>query len=212
MNQPQDESLLLSHDYDGIQEYDNPLPGWWTNIFWLTIVFSVVYLLFFHTGAPGRSMIEQYDASGVALAKKQFGQLGELQQDRATLARFMKDEKWVKYGESTFKTHCQSCHGADAGGLVGPNLCDDRWKNVKHLEDIITIINNGAGGNAMPAWKQKLGDPREVIMVAAYVASRLGAKPSSPRPPEGAVTISSWEEDLKSLPPGAADPAAAAGK
>ncbi|MFN5951951.1 MAG: cbb3-type cytochrome c oxidase N-terminal domain-containing protein, partial [Pirellulaceae bacterium] len=92
MNQPQDESLLLSHDYDGIQEYDNPLPGWWTNLFLLTILFSVVYLLFFHTGAPGRSMIEQYDASGVALAKKQFGQLGELQQDRATLARFMKDE------------------------------------------------------------------------------------------------------------------------
>jgi cytochrome c oxidase cbb3-type subunit 3 len=171
-----------------------------------------VYLLFFHTGAPGRSMIEQYDASGVALAKKQFGLLGELEQDRATLARFMKDEKWVKYGESTFKTHCQSCHGADAGGLVGPNLCDDRWKNVKHLEDIITIINNGAGGNAMPAWKQKLGDPREVIMVAAYVASRLGAAPSNPRPPEGAVTISSWEEDLKSLPPGATDPAEAAGK
>jgi hypothetical protein len=64
----------------------------------------------------------------------------------------------------------------------------------------------------MPAWKQKLGDPREVIMVAAYVASRLGATPSSPRPHEGAVTISSWEEDLKSLPPGATDPAAAAGK
>ena len=39
---------LLDHEYDGIQEYDNPCPGWWHAIFLLTVLFSVVYFLFFH--------------------------------------------------------------------------------------------------------------------------------------------------------------------
>ena len=33
---------LLDHEYDGIQEYDNPCPGWWHAIFLLTVLFSVV--------------------------------------------------------------------------------------------------------------------------------------------------------------------------
>ena len=48
---PQDQ--LLDHQYDGIQEYDNPCPGWWHAIFWVTVLFSVVYFLFFHVGNNG---------------------------------------------------------------------------------------------------------------------------------------------------------------
>jgi hypothetical protein len=39
---------LLDHEYDGIQEYDNPLPLWWLAIFWATIVFTPLYILFYH--------------------------------------------------------------------------------------------------------------------------------------------------------------------
>ena len=49
---------LTGHDYDGIQEYDNPLPGWWKWMFVGSIVFSLFYVLYFHIGAPGRSVIE----------------------------------------------------------------------------------------------------------------------------------------------------------
>ena len=42
---------LLDHEYDGIQEYDNPCPGWWHAIFWLTVLFSAAYFLFFQVGS-----------------------------------------------------------------------------------------------------------------------------------------------------------------
>ena len=50
-NEPRDE--LLNHDFDGIQEYDNQLPGWWKNLFYLTIVFAFIYLLYFHVFSVG---------------------------------------------------------------------------------------------------------------------------------------------------------------
>lgn len=190
----------LGHAYDGIQEYDNPLPGWWSWIFIGTAVFSVFYLMYFHSGAPNRSMFDALQASEAALALKQYGTLGDLPQDRATVVRFMNEKEWVQYGQSIFRTNCQSCHGADGGGLVGPNLTDDRWKNVKHIEDIMTIINNGAGNNAMPAWKQRFTDPRDVIMVSAYVASLQGKTPAVAKAPEGANAIASWDEDVASVP------------
>ena len=49
---------LLDHEYDGIQEYDNPCPGWWHAIFWLTVLFSVLYFLFFQVGNNGWTLAE----------------------------------------------------------------------------------------------------------------------------------------------------------
>jgi cytochrome c oxidase cbb3-type subunit III len=162
-------------------------------------LFGFGYWMYFQTGAPDRSLVDQFKASEVALLKKQFGALGELPQDRATMVKFMNSEAWIKFGESTFKTHCQSCHGSDGGGLVGPNLVDYQWKNVQHVEDIIRVINQGAGNNAMPAWQQKL-DPREITIVSAYVASRLGKSASNPKGPDGATTIKDWSADLAGVP------------
>jgi cytochrome c oxidase cbb3-type subunit 3 len=187
--------------YDGIQEYDNPLPGWWNWLFLLTIIFSVFYVMYFHTGAPGRSAHEMYVHSETEMTKRMLGMFDkDMPQDRPAIALFLREQKWVNYGGALFRTHCQTCHGASGGGLVGPNLADNRWKNVNHIEDIIKIVNQGAGGNAMPAWKQKL-DPREIIIVSAYVASLLGSNPANPKTPDGAVTIDSWDEDLKAVPP-----------
>ena len=53
---------LTGHDYDGIQEYDNPLPGWWRWIFIGTIIFSVFYALYWHLGGPGLSERQEYEA------------------------------------------------------------------------------------------------------------------------------------------------------
>lgn len=190
---------LTDHSYDGIQEYDNPLPGWWKWFFVASIIFSVLYWMYFHFGAPNRSMFDLLSADEAALAQKQYGSLGQLTQDRATLVRFTHDNEWVQYGKSIFKSKCQSCHGPDGGGLVGPNLADDKWKNVRHIEDIMRIVNNGANNNAMPAWKQHFTEPRDVIMVSAYVASLLGTQPASPKKPEGNIELASWDEDIASL-------------
>lgn len=200
------DNQLTDHAYDGIQEYDNPLPGWWKWFFVITIVFSPLYWAFFHFGAPGRTMFDMLSADTAALAKKQYGALGDLNQDRLTLVRFSRDPDWIAYGKSIYKTNCQSCHGAEGGGLVGPNLCDGKWKNVRHIEDIMKIINNGANNNAMPAWKQRFSDSRDVIMVSAYIASLLGTTPAGGKAPEGNIDLASWDADIAELPADALKP------
>ena len=60
-----DQEHLLEHNYDGIQEYDNPLPRWWVVLFWVTIVFSPFYILFYHAG-PGKLAIEAYNEDMIA--------------------------------------------------------------------------------------------------------------------------------------------------
>lgn len=185
---------LTDHAYDGIQEYDNPLPGWWTWMFAGTVVFSVFYLLYFHIGAPGRSIQEKYDVASAENTRKQFGELGDLQPDAVTLATYaQRDDKknWLRVGETVYKTNCVSCHGRYGEGKVGPNLTDEYFKNVRKIEDIAMVINKGAGNGAMPAWADRL-DPREVVLVSAYVASLRGTQPASEGKGPDGNEIAAW--------------------
>ena len=45
MSNESQEPKLLDHEYDGIQEYDNPMPRWWVYIFWATILYSLIYFV-----------------------------------------------------------------------------------------------------------------------------------------------------------------------
>ena len=121
-----------------------------------------------------------------------FSEIGELEVNRENILEYMKKDKWLAVGEVVFKANCVSCHGADGGGLVGPNLTDDNWKNVSKVEDIATVIMNGAAKGAMPAWKNRLSHPNQFVLTAAYVA-RMREKPVSGKAPEGDIIIKSWE-------------------
>ncbi len=184
---------ISGHVYDGIREYDNPLPGWWKWLFIGTFAFSVLYWMFFHTGAPGRTRAEAYDRDVAENMKLRFSEIGTLALDRSTLLKYMKDPKWVAFGKVVFKTHCVSCHGANAGGVSGPNLCDDYWKNVKKVEDIIKVIAEGAANGNMPAWRNRLHQ-NEVLLLSAYIASLRGsAPPPGAKPQEGNHIADPWE-------------------
>ncbi len=185
---------LTNHSYDGIQEYDNPLPGWWVWLFVGSIAFCPFYWAYFHAGIPGRSIHDQYQDAVAQNLRLQFAELGELQPDRATLLKYLDDKRWLAVGESVFKTNCVSCHGPNAEGKVGPNLCDDSWKNVKSIEDVAKVISQGAGGRAMPAWGPRL-HPNELVLVACYVASLRGSNPPNPKAPEPeAKVIPPWRD------------------
>lgn len=54
------EDKLFDHDYDGIREYDNPLPPWWVNLFFITIVWSVVYVLYYHVFEIGDRSFDEF--------------------------------------------------------------------------------------------------------------------------------------------------------
>jgi len=175
----------LGHSYDGIQEYDNPLPGWWKWLFWGSIAFCPLYLLYFHTGAPGRSVEEQYQVSATENTRKQYAEIGDLALDQPTMVKFLKEPKWVGVGQSIFKANCVSCHGADGGGNVGPNLCDESFKHIKALPDILKVVNEGVAGGAMPAWGKRFSHQNDLVLVSVYVASLRGSKPVTSKAPDG---------------------------
>ena len=70
MAERNDQDRLLEHNYDGIQEYDNPMPRWWLYLFWATILFSALYAIYFH-GRPGRDVVDEYNAEMLAYFEKQ---------------------------------------------------------------------------------------------------------------------------------------------
>lgn len=192
---PDVDDELTGHNYDGIQEYDNPLPGWWKMLFVGSIVYSAIYMYYYHNGQVNRTIHADYNRAVAANMRLQFEEIGELQPDQATILKYMQDEKWVTFGESVFSTHCTSCHGALGQGKVGPNLTDDLWKHVKSVEDIAKVVTDGAANNAMPAWQTRL-HPNEIVLVSSYVASLRGTNPGSGKPPiDGEKPIPPWGEE-----------------
>jgi cytochrome c oxidase cbb3-type subunit 3 len=186
--------VILGHSYDGIREYDNPLPGWWKWLYIITVVISPIYILYFHVGAEGRSLEDQYLAAMDANTRKKYKKIRDLTPDSKTIYTYSQDPEWIVVGQSIFKVNCVSCHGADGGGLVGPNLCDDNYKHIKGVTDIYKVINEGVAGGAMPAWGTRIGNKNDLIMVSAYVASLRGSKPAKPKGPDGSP-IPPWSPD-----------------
>ncbi len=195
---------LLDHNFDGIQEYDNPMPGWWKWMFVATIVFSVAYWPYYHFGAPGRSVSDRFNVAMAENMRLQFAELGDLKSDEPTLLRMMADPGWVAFGESIYKANCASCHGVDGGGIVGPNLTDDVYKSVRQPIDLLHVIQYGAAAGAMPAWQNRL-HLNEQILVAAYVASLRGKTSQSPKGPEGSE-IPPWPTYVPEQAAGPAQP------
>lgn len=185
---------LTDHCYDGIQEYDNPLPGWWKWLFIGTAAFSVVYWAYYHSGMPTRTLAASYDHAVSENLRLQFAELGELKPERTVILKYAHDPKWLTVGKTAFAANCVSCHGPKAEGLVGPNLTDGYWKHVKQPEDIATVIAAGAASGAMPAWKNRL-HPNEVVLLASYIVSLRGSLPEGAgKDPEG-TPAPSWQED-----------------
>ncbi len=181
---------LTDHAYDGIQEYDNPLPGWWKWLFVVTIIFSPIYYMYFHMGPEGRSIHDKYDQQMADVFELRFSEIGVLEPNKETILKYMNDEKWVSVGQIVYTTNCVSCHGKEGQGNVGPNLTDNYWKNVTSVDQIAKVIDQGAANGAMPAWGARL-HPNQVVLTAAYVAS-LSKNPKDGKAPEGRL-VESWE-------------------
>lgn len=173
LQDPITQAGLTDHSYDGIQEIDNPTPGWWTYIFVATFLWGVVYMFTIFLTGGALSAPAFYDRDFTEALKLQYGQLGDVKPDAETILKLGKDEKWARVGAALFAGKCIACHGTDASGMTGPNLTDDFYLNVKKIEDIADVIANGRKNGAMPAWKNDLL-PVEQVLVSSYVASLRG--------------------------------------
>ena len=183
---------LTDHEYDGIQEYDNPTPGWWSWIFALSFMFAIVYFLFVTLAGGGLSPIGFYDREVTADQQRQFAQMGDIQSDATSLIRLSKDEKLQKVGKAMFIANCAACHGQNGQGLTGPNMTDEYYLHVKKIEDIVDVISKGRNNGAMPAWENRLR-PKEITLLASYIASLRGTHQAG-REPQGQV-IPPWSAE-----------------
>lgn len=164
------------HSFDGIEEYDNPLPRWWFMLFVATIVFSVIYLVLYPgmgkwKGVLGWTQIEQYQDE-VDRAEEQFAPIFARYVDMP-VEEVARDEDAVRIGQRLFATNCSVCHGSDARGAFGfPNLADNDWIWGGSPEQIKTTLNEGRQA-AMPAWLAVIGEAG-VRNTAGYVRSLAG--------------------------------------
>lgn len=167
-----------SHVWDeDLTEYNKPLPKWWINLFYLTLIFSLGYIVWFggfggYSGYSGWTSRKEYAAEKAA----QDARLN------AAFARYAgkpidaiaRDPHAVAIGHSIFTNTCSGCHGSSARGAIGyPNLTDDIWHWGGTPDRILQTVLDGREG-VMPEWGKVLtgmGGPNAVEYVASYVQS-----------------------------------------
>lgn len=163
---------------ENLAEYNNPLPRWWMILFYLTIVFSVIYLTLFPglgdaRGSLGWSSAGQYEKE-VSAAQAEFGPI-YAQYAARPIEEVAKDEAALKIGQRIFVNNCAQCHGTDARGGKGfPNLTDGEWLYGGDAMAIKTGILEGRMG-MMPPMADALGGESGVENVANYVLSLSGS-------------------------------------
>ena len=178
-------SILLDHNYDGIQELDNNLPPWWKYGFYLTIVFAFVYLISYHVTGTSALQGKEYE--------------NEMAQAKLEVDEYMKksannvDENSVKLlteasdlatGKDVFKASCAACHGQLGEGTVGPNLTDDYWLHGGSVQDVFKSIKYGWVEKGMKSWKEDLS-PMQIAQVTSYIKSLKGTNPANAKAPQG---------------------------
>lgn len=174
---------VIGHEYDGIQEYDNPLPGWWVWMFVATVLFTPLYVVYYHLG-QGELVADEYAADLAALREVEAAQAmasGEVNEE--TLTALMNDAATLAAGEAVYRTNCTACHGELGEGKIGPNLTDEFWLHGGTLVEIHRTIDQGVPDKGMLAWGKTL-PPEDVRRVAAWVGSRRG-KNVAGLPPQG---------------------------
>jgi cytochrome c oxidase cbb3-type subunit III len=186
-----DEARLMGHAYDGIHEYDNPLPGWWRMIFIGTVVFAGFYWLYFHVVGWGASPETHYkQALATYDDKKALRDQAELANiSEQSLAQKAGDGKILAHGKDVFAQRCASCHGPEGAGLIGPNLTDGYQIHGSSRVDIYRTVRGGAPGTAMLAWGDQLPQADVVAAAAFVITLRSTNRPG--RPPQG-VTVGAF--------------------
>lgn len=177
---------ILEHEYDGIQEYDNPMPRWWLMTFAGTVIFCIVYLFNVGPVGNGKGRIADYEASMAAFAAQHPAPTGGGLSSEQLVA-LSKDAAAVSAGAQVFSSYCSSCHRADAGGMIGPNLTDNYWLHGATAENIHHVVTDGVLDKGMPPWEKVL-KPDQVDHLVAYILTLQGSNPANPKPPQGDPT------------------------
>ncbi|MFJ9989705.1 cytochrome-c oxidase, cbb3-type subunit III [Pseudomonas putida] len=173
----------MGHSFDGIEEYDNPLPKWWFWLFVGTLVFSVGYLILYPGLGNWKGILPGYENGWTQVNEwqkemdKADARFGPIFAKFAAMPveEVAKDPQALKMGARLFASNCSVCHGSDAKGAYGfPNLTDKDWRWGGEPETIKASIMNGRHG-VMPGWAEVIGE-QGVADVAGFVLTNLDGR------------------------------------
>jgi cytochrome c oxidase cbb3-type subunit 3 len=183
----------MGHVWDGtLEEYNNPMPKWWSWLFVITVVFALVYLALYpglgsFKGLLGWTSVGQYNAERERMDATVQPLYAKYQgMDVKALAA---DKQAMETGKRLYLTYCMQCHGADGRGAKGfPNLTDSDWLYGGEPEQIMQTISEGRMG-IMPPHAQ-LG-AETIRDLANYVRSLSGLPNDSVRAAKGKEAFTS---------------------
>lgn len=196
------------HAWDGdLQEFNNPLPNWWLWAFYATVLFALIYWVFFpawpvagsftkgafntitFVDSQGNEKTTHWNTRSRLLKDLQEGSEAVRSQeylDRISAASYteiLADADMMAFARSMangmFGDNCAPCHGAGGAGVMGlfPNLADDDWLWGGSVEEIEATISDGHYG-FMPAFKQSFSE-QQLDDLAGYVLSLSGHEGST---------------------------------
>lgn len=171
----------VGHSYDGIEEYDNPLPRWWFMLFVGTVIFALGYLVLYPGLGNWKGVLPGYEGGWTQVkeweremdrANEQYGPL-YAKFASMPVEEVAQDPQALKMGGRLFASNCSVCHGSDAKGAYGfPNLTDHEWLWGGEPETIKTSIMEGRQAT-MPSWLNVIGEDG-IRHVSGYVLSLSG--------------------------------------
>lgn len=176
--------VATDHNYDGIVELDNSLPPWWVYMFYATIAFSFVYVIYFHY-LDGPSQADEYNKEIELASLKKTEMLkqtaGKVDENSVTV---LTDAADIAKGKSSYITKCAACHGQAGEGGVGPNLTDEYWIHGGGISNIFKTIKYGVQEKGMIPWEAQM-QPQEMQQVASFIMSLKGTNPANAKAPQG---------------------------
>ncbi|WP_375229106.1 cytochrome-c oxidase, cbb3-type subunit III [Roseobacter sp. S98] len=196
------------HSWDGIEEFDNPMPRWWLWTFYITIIWGIGYTIAYPAwplvssatagmlgyttrGEVAAEIAAVEEANGPINARLAAAELTEVSAD-AELNSYA-----VSAGAAVYRTWCTQCHGSGAAGAVGyPNLLDNDWLWGGDIENIHATIAHGirneedddARYSEMPAFGEIL-EEAEIAQVANFIMELSGATPADPNAASAGVEV-----------------------
>lgn len=183
----------MGHVWDEtLEEYNNPMPKWWSWLFVITVIFALVYLALYpglgsFKGLLGWSAVGQYQIERDrmdATVKPLYDKYSAMD-----LPAVASDKQAMEMGKRLYLTYCMQCHGADARGAKGfPNLADGDWLYGGEPAQIEQSITDGRMG-VMPAHAQLGADT--IKDLANYVRSLSGLPNDSVRAAKGKEAFAS---------------------
>ena len=180
----EEDTLDMNHNYDGIRELDNKVPGWWSLAFYATILFGVVYLyrMFISSTLPTQEQELQREHELAAIQKIEYLKTSANNIDENTAV--MSDAAGIADAAGLFAANCVACHGDKGQGGIGPNLTDNYWIHKGSLKDVFTVIKYGVPEKGMIAWKDNFS-PKQIQDLASFIENLKGTNPPGGKEPQG---------------------------